>query len=293
MRSRSWIPGLLLAFTLNAAASAQVVPVADAGPDVFVPCASPDGAAVTLEAVADPTSPEAPYLTYSWSAPGVTLTPTEGVSTSGVFPIGSTVVTLTVTYTDPDTSEQTRAQDELVVTVEDDTPPLICVSTSPKEIWPPNHKLVRVHVDVRVYDKCDANPTVELLSVVSSQPDNGIGDGNTTGDIQDAEIGTDDVDFLVRAERSGPDKQGRIYTATYRATDASGNYRDASAIVVVPHDRGKNGGSVDDGGSSTLPKDIKQAKKESKKLAKLQAKAAKKAAKLANKAYKAAVRASH
>ena len=53
-------------------------------------------------------------------------------------------------------------------------------------------------------------------------------------DIQDAAVGTNDKSFLLRAERSGTGT-GRIYSVTYRATDASKNTTDAVATVVVPH----------------------------------------------------------
>lgn len=291
---RSLAFSLCLAFTLATSAYAQVVPVADAGPDVTVPCSSPDGATVELHAVADPNSPEAPNLTYAWSAPGVEFSPPDGVNTVAVFPVGTTVVTLTVTFTDPDTAEQTQAQDEVTVTVGDNTPPMISACADPDLLWPPNHKLVPVHVGVTAFDVCDTQPDVQLLSITNSQADNGNGSGNTSDDIQGAEPGTDDVDFLLRAERSGQDKSGRTYRATYRATDGSGNFSDAVATVFVPHDRGHDGVAEGCGdSSSSLPKEIKQAQKATKKLSKQELKLAKKNAKLANKAFKAAVRAAH
>ena len=82
-------------------------------------------------------------------------------------------------------------------------------------------------------DDYDPNPAVELVSVTSSEPDDGPGDGHTTGDIRGAHIGTDDRSFQLRAERSGSGP-GRAYTVIYRATDASGNAAIASAIVFVP-----------------------------------------------------------
>ena len=78
----------------------------------------------------------------------------------------------------------------------------------------------------------------------SSEPDNAggngngkggsNGDGNTNGDIAGHELGTADTDFQVRAERSGGGP-GRTYTATYAATDASGNSGLGSAEVTVSH----------------------------------------------------------
>ena len=72
------------------------------------------------------------------------------------------------------------------------------------------------------------------MSIVSNQPDNGLGDGNTSPDIV-AEIGTLDLLFYLRAERAGP-LRDRIYKVTYRATDDSGNRAHVSTDVIVPHD---------------------------------------------------------
>lgn len=72
--------------------------------------------------------------------------------------------------------------------------------------------------------------------MTSSEPDNGPGDGNTTGDITGADLGTDDRSFQLRAERSGSGS-GRTYTVVYKATDASGNVATASATVFIPKSR--------------------------------------------------------
>ncbi len=61
-----------------------------------------------------------------------------------------------------------------------------------------------------------------------------MGDGDTDGDIQNANLGTDDRRFKVRAERSGLGND-RIYTVVYEAEDASGNMATATAEVLVPH----------------------------------------------------------
>jgi endo-1,4-beta-xylanase len=75
---------------------------------------------------------------------------------------------------------------------------------------------------------------VELVSITSNEADNGLGDGDTSDDIQGASYGTDDRQFLLRAERSGTGS-GRIYTVTYSATDASGNATETTDEVTVPH----------------------------------------------------------
>ena len=90
---------------------------------------------------------------------------------------------------------------------------------------------------VQVTDNCPGVSFV-LASVTSSEPDNGLGDGDTISDIQDAALGTADTEISLRAERQGGG-DGRIYTVTYRATDASNNGDQAVAVVVVPKSQKK------------------------------------------------------
>ena len=52
---------------------------------------------------------------------------------------------------------------------------------------------------------------LELVSVTSNEPDNGLGDGDTANDI----VIVDDLTVKLRAERSGTGN-GRIYTLTWR-----------------------------------------------------------------------------
>ena len=121
----------------------------------------------------------------------------------------------------------------------DTTPPQAALSITPTVLWPPNHRMVPVRVEWIVTDACDPSPQVTLISATSSEPDDapGNGDGNTTGDIQGASLGTPDPLVMLRAERSG-DGPGRVYTLTYVARDASGNTASALGIVTVPHDEG-------------------------------------------------------
>ena len=111
----------------------------------------------------------------------------------------------------------------------DETAPALEVSVNPKTLWPANHKYVNVTATVTALDNLDPNPAVALVSVTSNEPDNGTGDGDTVNDI----VILSDSTFKLRAERSGTGT-GRIYTLTYRATDACGNEAYASATVSVP-----------------------------------------------------------
>lgn len=115
----------------------------------------------------------------------------------------------------------------------DVTPPILSVSLSPSEIWPPSHKVVPITATIRVSDDLDPHPTVQLVSITCNEViDPAI-------DISDASYGTDDRVFGVRAERTGQRKDGRVYTITYMAKDAAGNQARATATVRIPHDQRK------------------------------------------------------
>lgn len=114
--------------------------------------------------------------------------------------------------------------------------PTIAVSLSPSTLSPPNHRMAYIFATVTAHDPCNTQPPVSLTSITSSEPDDapGFGDGNTHNDIQDANFGTPDFAFKLRAERDG-NGPGRIYTVTYTVTGATGITSSASAMVKVPH----------------------------------------------------------
>jgi predicted extracellular nuclease len=115
--------------------------------------------------------------------------------------------------------------------------PQLNIGLSLTSLTPPNHKLVPITATVSATDNFDQHPVVELVSVVSDEPDNGLGDGDTTGDI----VIIDDTHFQLRAERSGTG-DGRTYTITYSATDSCGNTTIGQATVEVPRNASGNGG---------------------------------------------------
>jgi hypothetical protein len=129
-------------------------------------------------------------------------------------------------------TDQELALREKLLRQIDATPPELYAEASPKRLWPPNHKLVQVLTTVSVTDAEDPNPTVKLPSITCED------DCKPAEDIVGADLGTDDREFELRAERRGS-ARGRTYTITYSATDATGNESRAVATVVVPHDQGK------------------------------------------------------
>ncbi len=142
------------------------------------------------------------------------------------------VDTADITY--KDMAGEAFAETARVVTrVLDIVPPALTLSLSRDALWPPNHKLVDVAAAITVTDNCDPNPAARLVSITSSEPDNGLGDGDTANDIQGAAFGADDRQFRLRAERAGGGT-GRIYAVTYEAADASGNKTTQQATVRVP-----------------------------------------------------------
>jgi hypothetical protein len=123
---------------------------------------------------------------------------------------------------------------ELVATPPLDTiPPRITLSMTPNVIWPPNNKMVKITANLTAVDDQDPNPVVKLDSISCNEC------SDSSRDIVGAQIGVDDREFELRASRLGQRKDGRVYTITYSATDASGNRATAQATVVVPHDQRK------------------------------------------------------
>lgn len=120
----------------------------------------------------------------------------------------------------------------------DQTAPVVRVLPSESILWPANHALIPIHADVDAADSVSGIGSIVLTSVSSNEPDNGLGDGDTAGDIQDADLRTADYDFTLRSERSGQG-DGRVYTITYTVTDQAGNAAEGVATVTVPHSRTK------------------------------------------------------
>ncbi len=100
-------------------------------------------------------------------------------------------------------------------------------------LWPPNHKLRSVRVEVESYDLFDGGEAAcRILSVASNEPGDGLGDGSTSLDW----VITGDLTADLRAERDGRGG-GRIYSLGVGCEDAAGNAASTTVMVTVPHDR--------------------------------------------------------
>ena len=118
--------------------------------------------------------------------------------------------------------------------IKDTTAPVLgSVSNNSPSLWPPNHKMVAVTVGASASDLAGVT-SLKIISVTSNEPDNGLGDGDTAGDI----VITGPLTVNLRAERSG-NGNGRTYTITVEARDAAGNASTKTTTVFVPHSQGK------------------------------------------------------
>lgn len=126
----------------------------------------------------------------------------------------------------------------------DTTKPAITADATPNSIWPPNHKLVPISVTIHASDGGSGIAGVSLVSVTSSEPDNGLSGGATPNDIQGWATGpvtlnadgTATIGGQVRAERSGAGP-GRVYTITFQVTDKAGNSATGTTTASVPHNK--------------------------------------------------------
>jgi endo-1,4-beta-xylanase len=138
----------------------------------------------------------------------------------------------TVYYRSVDKAGNTEDTKSVEVMI-DKSAPTLDFSLNQSVITNRNHQMVPITTTVNPNDPLSGVASVQLVSIVSNQPDNGTGDGNTIQDIQGAEFGTLDTNFLVRAERSI--SGDRIYTVTYKVIDNVGNSTVGTQTITVKH----------------------------------------------------------
>lgn len=220
-------------------------PVADAGPDQTAECA---GLLTTVQLDGSASSdPDGDTLSYEWAAPvGVTLDDPNIASPSGDFPIGPSLLTLTVADGNGGVS-----CDDVLIIIQDTTAPVVVCTTDVIALHAPNHTMRTVQIGVAVTEEC--SDFALSCEVSSSEPDDANGDGAFTGDVDgldgytlpvtvdltfDAASNAFIGEVELRAERDGAES-GRSYSIVCDVADFAGNVSSASCVVVVPHDRRK------------------------------------------------------
>jgi hypothetical protein len=149
-----------------------------------------------------------------------------GVPVTCVPPSGSTfgVGTTTVNCSAHDIRGNTSHASFTVTVLA--PPPIPCVTLSPGELWPPNHKMRDITVGITVPVP---GAVCSITSVTSTEPVT----GRTYGDFAPDWIFSG-LSLQLRSERY--DKPGRTYSITVTCT-ANGQVGTTIARLMVPHDQ--------------------------------------------------------
>jgi DNA/RNA endonuclease G (NUC1) len=179
----------------------------------------------------------------SLSGTGANRTYTPGLNYSGPDSFK-----FTVTDTgDGSSPALTSSEATVLIAVNDTVPPVITLTGNAISLWPLNKSLHTINVSDLVAGASDNfDGAVNLASVVIASVSSDEGTA-ASGDIL---IAGDCKSVQLRASRDG-NGDGRVYTITFRARDASGNTSFVTATVTVPHDQG-HGDAVDSGAAYTI-----------------------------------------
>ncbi len=135
-------------------------PVADAGPDQTLECASHVGTSVTLDGSAS-SDPDLNTLTYTWRE-GSTIIAGPTTSATSVVTLGLGVHTIELTVDDGNGADDT---DEVIITIVDTAPPVITLNgANPLTIE--CHSGAYVDPGATVSDVCDPAPSLVISGVV-------------------------------------------------------------------------------------------------------------------------------
>jgi hypothetical protein len=195
-------------------------PVADAGADQALECVA-GGALASLDGSGS-SDADGAIVSYEWSQAGVVFATTESVDRQ--LALGVHDFTLTVTDND-----WASASDVVTVDVSDSQAPVIEANVHRTSLWPPNHAMIHV-ATVAAGDACDGAADLRV-EVASNQPDNGLGDGDTSPDWKVESNPDGSLSVFVRAERAGNSR--RTYTIAVTATDQSTNSSTQVLTVTV------------------------------------------------------------
>ena len=221
----------------------QLVPVTGAGPALVCPGdATLECTGLPVPLTARVTSASGNALTVTWMVNQMNVqtnhiaanaaTNALPVMFAASLKLGTNLVTVTVV----DSAGNETSCDSTIIVQDTIAPVITKVTASPASLWPPNHKLVPVNINVAIKEACCLGDW-RILSVTSNEAiGSGAekkGSGNT---LVDWTI-TGNHGLTLRAERAGTGK-GRSYTITVQAQDCSGNLSlPATFTVTVPHNQ--------------------------------------------------------
>jgi hypothetical protein len=184
------------------------------------------------DVVAEATGPDGTIVNYIVSAIDLVdgEVPVVCAPRASRFVLG--VSTVKCSATDVAGNTATRS---FTVTVRDTTAPMIsAMLVSPQLLWPANHRMVPVKVNVNVSDLVDRAPICRIISVTSNEPVNGTADGDTGPDWNIS----GDLGLNLRAERAG-NGAGRVYSIRIECLDKAGNRSEGTANASVPRNNGR------------------------------------------------------
>jgi len=190
-----------------------------------VDCTPPDLTCPTI--IAECTSSEGVYI----DPPAPTFTDCSDVKLelpeAKTYPLGTTEVL----YYGMDSDNNQGVCQATIAVVDTTAPRIESLAANPSMLWPPNHKMRRIALEVNASDAC-AEVNCKVVGITTNELDDGKGDGSTVGDafILDAKT------VALRAERAGAGN-GRVYTITVECTDAAGNAATETIDVSAPHNR--------------------------------------------------------
>ena len=185
-------------------------------------------------------------LSYEWRkgsdvlASGTVLTPSGGehvniaplTGTGGVAPFLIGVNELVVSVND---GVNPAVGVSVTIEVADTEAPTLAPVPSQTMLWPPNHNLCPVTIQANASDN-SGGPVALGVTITCNETDDGNQEPDWYIDSVDSNTGT--IQLRLRAERPGSG-DGRVYSITITATDASDNQSVAVVEIRVPHDQRK------------------------------------------------------
>ena len=253
-------------------------PLADAGSNQTVACATPAGATATLDGRGS-SDPDGDPLTFSWSAPGITFNDPTSPTPTGIFPSGATTVTLIVT--DPGGLSSTATV--TITGIADTTPPEITLNGD-------NPTVLECAMDAytepgaTASDVCDPDPSLAISGTVDTDVPE---DYTITYTSEDASGNISTKERLVQVRDTTPpeieaalipvvgsgdddedddDGSGNLFMVSVLGTDLCDPHPAETACIVQPLGptdqfklkfKKKKGGDDDDGGGGTVKIKIK------------------------------------